>query len=275
MFKGFTLLCIKLSKRLGPFDAGRAIYDFANNMLVWVLLLLLAAGHSSGTSYWPVALVAVSVCTVVLYILTRHVIGHQCVSVKIPSTYDIDCNERVYDRLAAMDGLSCSYVSAFNGSDAELEYIDNYVVSLIREHIRDVPMFEKVRSDRYTGEVVFYRDRGEAASEWYKRGASLKRSGAFHVVSTNVSHVYLGDKSYVELVETLLHERLHSMVIDESVVTFATMFLLLKYGTIEEKDHARTAVCCYCNDYKYDRYDQYSYCVKYFDQYWDRLLSEV
>lgn len=274
MFKWVTLLCIKLGKRIGPFDAGRTIYDFANNMLVWALLLLLAAGHSSGTSYWPVAFVAVSVCTAVLYILTRHVLGHQCVSVKIPSTYEIDCHERVRARLAEMDDISCMYTSAFNGSDAELEYIDNYVVNLIREHIRDVPMFEKVSNDRYTGEVVFYRDRGEAASVWYKLGLSLKTSSAFHYVSTNVSHVYLGDKSYVELVMTLLHERLHSMAVDESVVTFATTFLLLKYGTVEEKDYAKMCVRRYCNDYRYGGYDQYSYCVKYFDQYWERVAND-
>ena len=273
MFKWFTLLCIRLSKRLGPFDVGRAICDFVSNVILWTLLLLIAVGRATGTSYWYAALVVVSLCTAVLYIMTRHILGHPCVSVKIPSTYELDCHERVRARLEAMGGSSCMYTSAFNGSDAELEYIDNYVVNLIREHIRDVPMFEKVCNDRYTGEVVFYRDRGEAASVWYKFGLSLKTSSAFHSVSTNVSHVYLGDKSYVELVMVLMHERLHSMAVDESVVTFATMFLLLKYGTIEEKDYAKMCVRSYCNDCRYGGYDQYSYCVKYFDQYWERVAN--
>lgn len=275
MFKWFTLLCIKLSKRLGPFDAGRAIYDFASNMLVWVLLLLIVAGHSYGTSYGPAALMIAIVMAAALYTINRCVLGHQCVFTEVPASYEVDCYESVYNRLVGIDNASCAYMSAFNGSDAELEYIDDYVVKLIREHIRDVPMFEKVKSNRYTGEVVFYRDRGTAAVEWCKRGLSLGMAGAFHVVSTNVSYVYIGNKGYAELVETVLHERLHSMATDESAVVFASMFLLLKYGTPEERFYARTAMLSHCSACKYNSYDQYSYCVKYFDQYWDRLISEV
>lgn len=275
MFKWFTLLCIKLSKRLGPFDAGRVIYDFANNAILWILLLLLAAERVGGKSYWHIAIIAVSICTAVTYILTRHVIGHQCVFTEVPASYEVDCYESVYNRLVGMDNASCAYMSAFNGSDAELEYIDDYVVKLIREHIRDVPMFEEVKCNRYTGEVVFYRDRGTAAVEWCKRGLSLGVAGAFHTVSTNVSYVYIGNKGYAELVETVLHERLHSMATDESAVVFASMFLLLKYGTPEEKFYARTVVLSHCSACKYNAYDQYSYCVKYFDQYWDRLINEV
>lgn len=274
MFKGFTLLCMKLGWCDGSYDVNRLVLEFVYRVEEWFFLMLLTIGYFYGVVFWYAAVALVLISALVVRVLYSRVIGHTCVSVEVPKSYATSCYERVYEKIASMEWCCCGYVSAFSGTDAELKYIEDYTAKLIREHINSVPMFENVDRNRYTGEVLFFKDRGTASAEWYKHRLSLRMAPAFHMVSVNVSYVYVGDRSYAELVESVLHERLHSMAVDESVVVFATLFLLLKYGTPEEKDYARTGILCHCNDCKYDRYDQYSYCVKYFDQYLERVLKD-
>ena len=234
--------------------------------MMMVAVFSLQYTHNTGKDCWDMVVAALIFCLILVFVWIHFFCGHACIKVQKVKDYRVDV-KAVKLKIGEYGLRKHEFETAFNGTDEELKYIVDYVRNLIKEHIRDVPMFERVWNKRYTGIIWFFNNRGNAVRVWARHGRQLTSAAGMHNTASNVSYIYVPGHSYVQLVKTVLHGCIHSFVSDESVTTFATLYLLLKFGTPEEKAFAASQVACYCHEYEFGCYTQYSYCIWYFDKY--------
>lgn len=137
-----------------------------------------------------------------------------------------------------------------------------YAISLIERHIRDIPGWENVNPKRYKGIVIIVDDKDEARALQFKHHDALTRFNGWHVSGQNISYVLrclCGD--HETTTETLIHEQLHSYCTDEAMVTFATYWLMLHYGTFAEQLHAWSCIRTHAAN---PPSSHYGCCIHYF-----------
>lgn len=264
MFQGYSKFCLWLEEK--GLDINSAFIPAIYTVMMMVAVFSLQYTHNTGKDCWDMVVAALIFCLILVFVWIHFFCGHACIKVQKVKDYRVDV-KAVKLKIGEYGLRKHEFETAFNGTDEELKYIVDYVRNLIKEHIRDVPMFERVWNKRYTGIIWFFNNRGNAVRVWARHGRQLTSAAGMHNTASNVSYIYVPGHSYVQLVKTVLHGCIHSFVSDESVTTFATLYLLLKFGTPEEKAFAASQVACYCHEYEFGCYTQYSYCIWYFDKY--------
>lgn len=264
MFQGYSKFCLWLEER--GININSAFIPAIYTVMLMVAVFSLQYTHNTGKDCWYGVVATFIFCFVLVFVWSNFFCGHPCIKVRKVKDYRVDVKD-VKQKIGEYGLCPYEFETAFNGTDEELKYIVDYVRNLIREHIRDVPMFERVWNKRYTGIVWFFNNHSNAVRIWTRHHCCVDSASGFHDTASNINYIYVPGHSYVQLVKTVLHECIHSFVSDESVTTFATLYLLLKFGTPEEKAFAASRISLYCREYEFGCYTQYSYCIWYFNKY--------
>lgn len=138
-----------------------------------------------------------------------------------------------------------------------------YTRHLITMFINKVPGWKEVNPMRYKGIVDVIDDHTEGAQICRKHGKDIGLINGFHLLRQNVSFVFKSEVTSREgFIEALIHEQLHSYTSDESMTTYATLWLMLFYGTKEESEHAKKRIFMLASPpikSAYDRATQFFY----------------
>ena len=264
MFPGYSKFCLWLDEK--GLDINSAFIPAIYTVMLMIAVFSLQYTHNTGKDCWDIVVAALVFCLILVFVWIHFFCGHPCIKVQKVKDYSVDV-KAVKQKVGEYGLRQHEFETAFNGTDEELKYIVDYVRNLIKEHIRDVPMFERVWNKRYTGRIWFFNNHSNAVRVWTRHYVCVGSAAGFHNTASNINYIYVPGHSYVQLVKTVLHECIHSFVTDESVTTFATLYLLLKFGTPEEKAFAASQISRYCHEYEFGCYTQYSYCIWYFNKY--------
>lgn len=265
MFRGFSKLCLYFDKK--KIDFASFVSTSIQLPIPLVAVCLLLASHYTHEDY---AVMFVIICYSLIFCdlcWSKFFCGHPCLKPKPQRTVDMSAVQTLQGEILKSGIFRYDFSTAFRNTSDELKYIADYTRELIHQHIKDVPMFERVSASRYTGVVQFVNNRINALKWWEYHHTNLNRAAGFHCSASNLSYIYVPGHTYAELVHTVLHERIHSFVLDEAVTEFATLYLLFRFGTPEEKAYAYRRLYQFCDDYSYESYTEYSFCVAYFCKY--------
>ena len=148
----------------------------------------------------------------------------------------------------------------------KLKQLDNKAMEILTKHISEIDEFSGINHKHYFGELKFIADK----QKWLKYFDDTGKILGLHYIKCNMSVVRTDGISEDEIFATILHERIHSITRDESLTTYATIYLLWNYYS---KTLALSKVSAYLMTYRITegKDKEYDNCLYYIYKHLDKF----